>query len=461
MRLASPVDGALYCLLAGALLALSWPGSLRAEEDPPVPAVTVEQRVHDLLAEDRWREALEEAERAGSAALLGQALFRAGRFDEVDSLLSPLAERPDAPPRALLTLARLRYAQGRGAESAALQQRALERAPEDRWLLYWAADIATSRAQTVELLQRYLELSEGDDEDRIEDARGTIRVLEELGERKVWVPLERPESLELPLRHVWDETTGETIGYVVRAAAGEKGKAVRLLLDSGNHGLYVIRRLARKGGFAPLGEATTYGGGGERRHTVDRGVFPSFALGELKYGDALVTSTDEEIEATGRFHGLLGLSPFGGYRVTLDLDEKRLRLDWDAEPLDGEPYWVVAGQILVRARAAGGEPGLFLFDTGAMRSLVSAAYAERLKGAVIRSAASVQGLGGTYEGARIVENASMEFQGLSGEGPLFAVDTSVRSRMTGVEISGNLGLELLGGKRIVIDTGSQTIRVSE
>jgi tetratricopeptide (TPR) repeat protein len=445
------------------------PGLSRETEEQPAPAPTEKQRVHDLLAEDRWREALEEAERlraarpgtTESAALLGQALFRAGRFEEVDALLSPLAERPDLPPRALLTLARLRYAQGRGAESAALQQRALERAPEDRWLLYWAADVATSRVQTVELLQRYLELSEGDDEDRIEDARGTLNVLEELGQRKVWVPLERPESLELPLRHVWDETTGETIGYVVRAAAGEKGKAVRLLLDTGNHGLYVIHRLARKGGFAPLGEATTYGGGGERRHTVDRGLFPYFALGELKYGDALVTSTDEEIEATGRFHGLLGLSPFGGYRVTLDLGEKQLRLDWEAEPLDGEPYWVVSGQILVRARAAGGEPGLFLLDTGAMRSLISTAYAERLEGAVIRSAASVQGLGGMYEGARVVENVRLEYQERSGAARLIAVDTAVRSRMTGVEISGNLGLELLGGSQIVIDTRAQTIRISK
>jgi tetratricopeptide (TPR) repeat protein len=452
----------LLCLLTPVAAQQAPPAQNEAKTD--LGAFT--ERVHALLAEDRWRQALDVAEGACGdqpgdprcASLLGQASFRAGRFEEVERLLAPIVDDPQAPPRALLTLARLRNAQGRGRESAALGQRAVEAAPEDRLLLYWAADVAPTRQRTVELLDRYLERSEGDNADRIEDAEGTLRVLKELGDRRVWIPLQRPERLELPLRHIWDEA-GDTVGYVLIASIGERGKPAKLLFDTGNHGLYVIERIASKRGFTSLGEATTFGGAGSRKHRVERGLFPVFALGDLRYADALVTSTHEEVEATGRFHGLLGLSALAGYRVTLDLRKKRILLEPATEPLEGQPYWVIAGQILVRAAAEGGEPGLFLFDTGAMRSLLSQAHVEGIEGVTFGTATAVQGLGGMYEGARAVHGTRLAFQGLNGRRNPTAVDTSARSRMTGVEISGYLGLDVLARARIIIDTRHQTIRV--
>jgi hypothetical protein len=413
-----------------------------------------------LLAEDRWREALAEARRGHDAApddlraasLFGRALFRGGRLGEAEALLAPLSENEAAPPWICLTLARVRHAQGRFGESAELGRRAVEAAPDDREVLYWAADVAPGRARRVELLRRYVALSEGDSPDRIEDAEGTIRVLEQLGDRPVWVAVERPERLELPLRHLWDET-GETIGYVVEAEVGPKSKRAKLLLDTGNPGLYVIQRVAGKGEVVALGEAATFGGGGDRRHRVQRGLFPSFALGGLRFESALVSSTREEMEATGRFHGLLGLAPFAGYRITLDLRRKRLALDEDAGPAGAEPYWVVSGQMLVSARAAGGEPVL------AGRSLLDLSYVEGLEHAELLGPATVQGVGGAYRDARLVHGVRLEFQRLTGGEALPATDLSLRSRMTGVEISGYLGLDVLDGSRIVIDTDRQTIRV--
>jgi tetratricopeptide (TPR) repeat protein len=464
----------LRVALCAALLATT----ALAQPAPRPDLVATAGEVHELLASDSWREALELAETAyqahpddpRAAALLGPALFRAGRFEELDALLTPLLgangdaaagahdAAPEVPPWALLTLARLRNAQGRWGESADLVRRAVAAAPDDRLLLYRAADVAPSRALTVAWLERYLELSEGDDPDRIEDAEGTLRVLRELGDRKVWIALERPDKVELPLRHVWDEG-GATVGYVLTAAAGERGKPAKLLFDTGNHGLYVIHRVARKRDFGKLGEATTYGGGGSGRHEVLRGVFPVFDVGGLRYGDALVTSSKEELDPTGRFQGLIGLSAFAGYRITIDFKRKRLILELADEPLEGEPYWTVSGQVLVRAGAEGAEPGLFLLDTGAMRSLVSLDYASGVAGATLRESAELRGLGGAYEGARSVDGIRLSFQALEGEGRLTAVDTTTRSRMTGVEISGYLGLEVLGRGRVVIDTRHQRIRV--
>ena len=50
--------------------------------------------------------------------------------------------------------ARLRNAQGRWKESSGLVRRAVDAAPDDRMLIYRAADVAPSRQQTVEWLRR-------------------------------------------------------------------------------------------------------------------------------------------------------------------------------------------------------------------------------------------------------------------------------------------------------------------
>jgi hypothetical protein len=64
------------------------------------------------------------------------------------------------------------------------------------------------------------------------------------------------------------------------------------------------------------------------------------------------------------------------------------------------------------------------------------------------------------EGARFVGGVELTFQQLTtGRGPLRAVDLSLRSRLSGVEVSGYLGLDLLEGARIVVDTGAHRVEV--
>jgi hypothetical protein len=116
--------------------------------------------------------------------------------------------------------------------------------------------------------------------------------------------------------------------------------------------------------------------------------------------------------------------------------------------------------MLVSARAAGGEPGLFMLDTGASRSLLALSYVGGLENAELQGPATVQGVGGAYRDARVVHGVRLEFQGLTGGEALPTSDLSLRSRMTGVEISGYLGLDVLDGSRIVIDTDRQTIRAA-
>lgn len=421
-------------------------------------------RVRALIASDSWREALDEARTFVAArpgvpeieAILGEALFRAGRIEEAGRRVEPLVLEASPPPRSLVVLGNVRAAQGRDEEAAALLNRALDAAPEDRWVRYQTAWAADSRAEVVKRLERYLEIAEGDDPDRIEGARGTVRLFAALGERPVWIPAQRPKRLEMPLRPL-PGRGGKVAGWIVDAKFGGK-KTIPLLLDTGSSGLFVVERTLKKTGFDPLAEQTVFAGGGRGRSPTRRGILPAFSIGDLSFRDALVTATTQELEPTGRYRGLLGLAAFDGYRVTLDLGKGRLVLEPPVGDPAGSPYWTLSGQLLVEAQTGGSEPGLFLFDTGAATTLVSTGLVTSLPETELGPASSVVTFGGAVEGARVARGVRLSFSGLdSAGGPMNAADLSQRSRLGGIEISGYLGLDLLGGSTIVVDTKARRI----
>ncbi len=396
------------------------------------------------------------------AAARGGELLRAGRLLEAEAMLAPLEADPDAPPRGLIALARLRAASGRHAEAAALAATALERGGNDPLVLFWAAESIGDRARAIDLLERYLALDPQDQDDWVEAARGTLRLHRALGDREVWIPVQTPQRIVLPLRLAWDDS-GRKLGYVVEARIGHKAKPVKLMLDTGSTGLFLVERMARKRGFQFLAEETAFGGGGDKRHRNRRGLFPVFRLGGLAYEAALAGTTRTELEPYGRYHGLLGIQALSGYRAVLDLRNQRLTLtriaDDGASP-EGEPFWMFSGQMLVRAATAGGPPGLFLFDTGASWSILSRDYAARLDGVRHEPTSDLRGFGGKVADASIVAGAEVRFGGLtSGSGGLRSFDMSVRSDVGGVEVSGFIGLDLLDEVRVTIDTVSQRVVV--
>jgi len=419
--------------------------------------------VRELIAKDQWREALAEARAiveatpdSESRAALGEALYRAGLIDEAGVTLAPLALDAEAPARALAQLGLVRAAQGNDADALALMERAVAAAPRDPWVVFQASGAARTRARAIELLQTYLESGSGDDPDRLEGARGTIRLYTVLGERKVWIPKVSPERVEVPLK----PRLGPGGGFFVEALLSN-GKKIRLLLDTGSTGLFVVDRAVKKGGFTPLSEETVFAGGGTGRTKSARGLLSTFAVGGLVFADALITTTSDEFDPQGRIHGVLGINVFSGYRVTLDLRKGRLILDPCGDEPAGAPYWDVSGQMLVRAQAAPEREGLFLFDTGATRSMLARSFAEAVPGATVTSEASVRTYGGHVAGASSVRGVKLQFLGQSGDGgPLFTSDLTQRSRLGGVEVAGFLGMDLLDGKTIVVDTRARRVAVS-
>ncbi len=435
-----------------------------APEETPSAVDAVPGRVDSIrkaIAADDWTGALASAralirdapEDPRAAGVLGEALYRAGEIEEAGETLAPLAETPAPPVRALVVLGLVRASEGRYAAAAEILDRALSAAPDDPYVLYWAAGSRESRSETVRLLERYLEHAAGEDPDRVEGVRGRIRLLRALGDRPLWVSEERPERLETRLRPIFAPPL--VAGYIVDARIGDARKKVPLLLDTGSTGLYLGDRLARKHGFEPISDETTFGGGGSGRHRASRGVFDRFAIGDLKFKDALASIADGGLDPAAPYRGLLDLGIFEGYRVVLDLPEHVLRLEPPAAApaAEGAPYWTVAGQILVRVRADGGPDGLFVLDTGAVTTLLDLAFARNVAPARIGPATRVRAFGGAREGARQVDGVVLRFLGAATDGgSMNAADLTLRSRLCGVQISGFLGLDLLAHTRLEIDT---------
>ena len=418
--------------------------------------------VRELLEKDRWQEALAEARalvaeapNPAASAALGEALYRAGLIDDAGETLVPVTGSDDASARALAQLGLVRVAQGKDGEAVALMERAVAAAPRDSWVVYRASGAARSRAAAIGLLKTYLETAPSDDPDRLEGARGTIRLYTALGERKVWVPVASPERLEVPLKPL----VGTGGGYVIEATLARK-KKIRLLLDTGSTGLFVVERAVKKNGLTPLSLDTVFAGGGSGRAPSSRGLLSKFAIGGLEFSDALVTTTKDEFDPQGRIHGVLGLNVFSGYRVTLDLARGRLILEPCGTDLTGTPYWDVAGQMLVGASTSPGPEGLFLFDTGATRSMLARSLVDRIPGASIEGSAGIRTYGGNVAGASAVRGVKLRFLDVSSTGgPMYTSDLTQRSRLGGVEVSGFLGMDLLDGTTIVVDTRGRKLAV--
>ena len=452
-------------LLALACAAPAWAGSSVAGE------------VRDLLAADRWVEALalarEQADSgdAESETALGESLFRAGRLEESGKVLAGVLEKHDPPPvRALVQLGLLRLAEGRGRAGAELLETALGLAPDDPYVLFRAAGAAGTRLEVIAALLRYVELAGASDPDRVEGARGRIRFLKELGDRETWIRSAWPETATVPLRKV-PGAAGVIRGYTLKAILGNRDKPVRILLDTGSPGLYLDDRIARKHGMAMVAEETVFGGGGSKRHRSQRGILARLVTGAVGFSDVLAGTSVTRLDPAASFQGLIGLDPFAGFIVTLDLAGGTLHLE--SPPASGDPwpgegwsrgsrYWTFSGQMLVQAEDAGGANGLFILDTGASHSLVSENFVERVEGTVVQGEGVVRGFGGVRTGSRAVRGIDLRFEGLSGNARELALDDlSLRSRLSGVEICGFIGLDILAGNVIRIDTLARRVFVKE
>jgi tetratricopeptide (TPR) repeat protein len=441
-------------------------------------------RDEDLEGAAGWARRAEELAPASGAALAarGELALRVGDLGEARGLFRRALEEDPGEPRAWLGLGRLRLASFRQRAGAGALREAFRLDPEDPEIVRLHAGTLAARDDTLAEWRRYLTLAAGEPEEFRRGVSEAVSFYEALGDTPLWVPREQPERVELKLRRVIS-SRGGLGGLVVRVSL-DGSKPVRCLLDTGAAGLHLSPLAARKAGIEALSSGTVFGGGGDGDHRASRAL-TSLRVGGLLIENAVAQIAERELDPSARYSGILGLTPFSSYRITLDLkkarlllellpgrEEERPRDDKDRpspslpprETREGETLlFDVEGQLLVGASLRrGGErrEALLLLDTGADRSVLDARAASEL-GPVPGGAGtgSVRTYGGRTAATGSMSGLAFEVGALQATNRAATViDLGWRGRLSGIAVDGYLGLDLMKGKRLVLDLRRGTLR---
>jgi tetratricopeptide (TPR) repeat protein len=441
-------------------------------------------REDDLEGAAEWARRAEvlAPESAPALAARGERLLREGELGEARALLRRALETEPEEPRAWLGLGRLRLASFQRGEGATALREAFRLDPGDPEIVRLHAGVLARREEILAEWRRYLTLAEGEPEEFRRGVAEALSFYEALGETPLWVLREAPERVELKLRRVISSRGG--LGGLVIPVSLNGSKPVRCLLDTGASGLHLSPSAARKAGLEPLASGTVFGGGGDGDHSASRAL-TSLRAGGLLIENAVAQIAERELDPLARYAGILGIDPFSSYRISLDLKKARLLLERPPErevktgpaadesapasripprsPGEGESLlFDVEGQLLVEAtlrRGGVSREALLLLDTGADRSVLDGRAASGL-GPVPGSVAgnSVRTYGGRATalgsmGGLVFRVGTLE----STNRAATVIDLSWRARLSGFAVDGYLGLDLMKGKRLVLDLQRGTV----
>ena len=284
----------------------------------------------------------------------------------------------------------------------------------------------------------------------------------------------------------------------------------QLLLDTGAGGIVVSSRVAEKAKFIRL-SAVHFGGIGDQGLRGGyRAVADHIRIGELEFQDCLVTVTDQR--AVGGGDGLVGADVFGDYLIDIDLPRMRLRLsplprrpedtmvpqslnsegeeEANAEQKEGRQIettssskdqkssahtsetprrlpkdryvapemvkWTkvfrLSHMMLVPTSVNGSKPMLFLLDTGAFSNILSLRAGRQVTKVGSDYIDRVSGLNGKVAEVYSSKKATLSFGHLRQSNlGITTLDLSSMSGLTGTEVSGFLGFEMLKRLELKLD----------
>ena len=445
--------------------------------------------IQTLLRQDRWRDALREAQAAALAApadadargLLALAEFRAGQPDAAhsDSQKSLALDKEDY--WGLVAAGRLADWNGDDGQCHDAFARAAAQHPErpDAWLGLWQASHEDRIGPAgAAIAARYLALSpQGYPFDR------ETPLIRNFSENEVgyWRDFikDPPFRLETGTDGGKANTSAvfpiEREGHFVFVSVAINGRPFRLLFDTGASSLLLSRKAARRLALPDLAKAYVAGVQGKAPATLQRA--DTLTLGGVTVRSIPVTVTDSAGEGDGIFGGTI----LRDYAVTLDFDSNTMTITrgpsagYAARPhttASTLPLRLYGGHLFISAHAqeqaenAVDHPVWAILDTGAFTDIFSLNLTHELSAHDPRpdwqegSISSRVGIGDssrkinvcltlakvkiTFDGSDHVTNQI----GLTGES---AMDDQV-SPGTGFEVGMLLGIPLLAQhSRVTID----------
>lgn len=239
------------------------------------------------------------------------------------------------------------------------------------------------------------------------------------------------------------------------------GERLRLLLDTGAADLIISSGKARSLVIMPDAQAPLVPGG----PPVGHGQFETLTLGDFAVSNVPVAMyPDDQLEyivGVGGVHGVLGVRPFAGRQVTVDLaakvieivePEKRCRKQIDGNRVGAAiPFWMHETHYLYVMGRMNGAEGLYLLNTGmrgADLTANEAAFAHAGVGApVVRPGSAALATIERFELGEFVR------QDLGAAWGFFHKNATI----DGFRLDGMLGLPALGDGRWTLDFEQQRI----
>jgi len=398
--------------------------------------------------------------------LQGDVLFRQSKFDQAEEAYRAALTLSPRSARAHLGLGRLDQLRFRhkGAREHFVTAYHVDWRDPDIVLAY-SRLVPDLEARKV-LLRNFIALAPNEDRLQREDALARLEMEERLGTRAPGT-LDSPyKDYRLPLESFF-APNGEASGLLLKASIN-RGKPLRLLVDTGADGILVTSKAIRNLGLERLTQSQISGLG---RQDAANGLVMlarTVEMDDFRLQDCVLQVVDGEL-APGT-DGIIGANVFQEFLIRLDARSKVLSLDpfsnraeaavRFSDPwlhYEGEacracdhlnPVFRVGHLLLLRARLDGRQDGYFLLDSGSAYSAISPNLASSWRGRT----SHLVGARGSLDGASQLRPVRLDVgtARLADFSPV-SFDFSGMSRQEGVEISGIVGFSAVSKAVVTIN----------
>ncbi len=470
--------------------------------------------VRSYLKQDKVREA-DDALRKGLHAdparpdlkvAEGELLFRQGEIPEAGKLFDevitapPSPAQPNVPPnaRAYLGAARVAEASTMYARAHILLTRAHAIDPSDPDIQKeWMETLST--ADRIKSLENYLGQTTNDDTDT------RRRLQEQLGFLKA-----SQFAQSGGCRQVSDVTSTDTALTRVQSRSGSaqgtgvhvtiNGQDSELLLDTGAPGILITSKLASQAGLKLVSDFRMTGVGDKPDVQAHIAYANSIRVGKLEFQNCRVQVVDRLQAAVD---GIIGTDVFSQFLIEMDFPNSVLRLS-QLPPRPGETpskaylktseeepaeeheakastdsgarpqskastskyfdrdiapemhsyvqIFRVGHMLLVPTKINEGSEKLFLLDSGSFDNTIALEAAQEVTKIHRAPRIEVKGIKGDVKKVYVADRVVLDFGHLRQTVPnMVAIDMSRVSREAGTEVSGTLGMVMLGLLKVRLD----------
>ncbi len=336
--------------------------------------------------------------------------------------------------------------------------RAYQLDPEEPEILFQWAITRKNRVDKVTLLEKYLKRATNEDPVVLRHVKSTLALYKSIGEQKIFQLLDPPKSALIKLSPAGEDPLRPR-GYQIYVRLNH-GDSHPLLLDSAANSIIIDKKVAEKSGVRFLCSSEVMGSGDEGEKASYYGWADDIEIGPLEFKNCVVQVTEKKV-LPGKL-GVVNLSLFARFLIKLDYPAKRMELTTlpanPALPTGEADSWVQADRMLdetrngyvpvrtfsnwlvVETKIDRKKEGLFVFDSGSSRSLISEEMARAITKPSRDDSLNVRGLSGKVNQVFRTPPLALEFGNFrSDPQELIAFNFNKLDKSLGTEISGLLG----------------------